>query len=217
MTKPFLLTIDKNYKKEKISQLILHKNTILVTFTMILLSALMPTVSSNIVSSSVVQTSFAQVDNNRTSTAQVKPTTVNKFYSVFDTFVVPESTGGYGVYEEHLSNTFKPGEKIVLYIEPVGFSYQPIESAATTNNRTLYLMNFTADVVISNKSGQILAGFQNLPISQIVSHYKNKELNLVVSLSQSNPFPPGDYILKYIIYDKPSGNSFDITKNIKIV
>jgi hypothetical protein len=80
---------------------------------MILLSALMPTVSSNIVSSSVVQTSFAQVDNNRTSTAQVKPTTVNKFYSVFDTFVVPESTGGYGVYEEHLSNTFKPGEKIV--------------------------------------------------------------------------------------------------------
>jgi hypothetical protein len=163
---------------------------------MILLSALMLTISSNIVSSS--QTSFAQVDNNRTSTAQVKPTTVNKFYSVFDTFVVPESTGGYGVYEER-------------------FSYQPIESAATTNNRTLYLMNFTADVVISNKSGQILAGFQNLPISQIVSHYKNKELNLVVSLSQSNPFPPGDYILKYIIYDKPSGNSFDITKNIKIV
>src|SRR5207244_1480210 len=83
------------------------------------------------------------------------------------------------------------------------------------NNKTLYLMNFTADVVISNKSGQILAGFQNLPISQIVSHYKNKELNLVVSLSQSNPFPPGDYILKYIIHDKPSGNSFDIKKNIK--
>jgi hypothetical protein len=215
VTKLFLLTIDKNYKKEIISQSILHKNTIIVTFSMILLSALMLTISSNIVSSS--QTSFAQVDNNRTSTAQVKPTTVNKFYSVFDTFVVPESTGGYGVYEEHLSNTFKPGEKIVLYIEPVGFSYQPIESAATTNNRTLYLMNFTADVVISNKSGQILAGFQNLPISQIVSHYKNKELNLVVSLSQSNPFPPGDYILKYIIYDKPSGNSFDITKNIKIV
>jgi hypothetical protein len=215
MTKPFLPTIDKNYKKEIISQLILHKNTIIVTFTIILLSALMLTVSSNIVSST--QTSFAQVDNTRTSTAQAKPTTVNKFYSAFDTFVAPESTGGYGVYKEHLSNTFKPGEKIVLYIEPVGFSYQPIESAATTNNKTLYLMNFTADVVISNKSGQILAGFQNLPISQIVSHYKNKELNLVVSLSQSNPFPPGDYILKYIIHDKPSGNSFDITKNIKIV
>src|SRR6266480_5482732 len=128
--------MDKNYKKDIIFQLILHKNTILVNFTMILLSALMLTVSSNIVSSS--QT-YAQVDNTRISTTQAKPTTVNKFHSVFDTFVVPESTGGYGVYEEHLSNTFKPGEKIVLYIEPVGFSYQPIESAATTNNRTLYL------------------------------------------------------------------------------
>lgn len=56
--------LDKNYKKEIISQLILHKNTILVTFTMILLSGLMLTVSSNIVSSS--QTSYAQVDNTRT-------------------------------------------------------------------------------------------------------------------------------------------------------
>ena len=136
VTKPFHLTMDKNYKKDIIFQLILHKNTILVTFTMTLLLALMLTVSSNIVSSS--QTSYAQVDNTRTGT-QVKPTTVNKFHSAFDTFVVPESTGGYGVYEEHLSNTFKPGEKIVLYIEPVGFSYQPIESAGQQQITKLYI------------------------------------------------------------------------------
>jgi hypothetical protein len=67
-----------------------------------------------------------------------------------------------------------------------------------------------------NFTGDILTGFQNLPLSTIISHYKNKELTLTVSLTQHNPFPPGDYVLKYTIHDVPSGNSFDIVKNIRI-
>jgi hypothetical protein len=130
------------------------------------------------------------------------------FHSGFDTFVVPGTVSGYGVYEAHNSSSFKPGEKISLYIEPVGFSYKPVQS--------LYLMNFTADLLVSNRTGHVLAGFQDLPISTIMSHYKNKELILTVGLTQSNPFPPGDYVLKYIIHDVVSGNSFSIVKNIKI-
>ena len=41
-------------------------------------------------------------------------------------------------------------------------------------------------------------------------------VTLTVSLTQTNPFPPGEYVLKYTIHDLPSGNSFDITKNIRI-
>ena len=37
-------------------------------------------------------------------------------------------------------SSFKPGEKIFLYVEPVGFSYKPIKS--------LNLMNFTADLIV---------------------------------------------------------------------
>jgi hypothetical protein len=61
-----------------------------------------------------------------------------------------------------------------------------------------------------------VTGLQNLPISTLISHYKNKELILTVSLTQTNPFPTGDYVLKYTIHDVPSGNSFDILKNISI-
>lgn len=137
------------------------------------------------------------------------PTTANStFHSVFDTFVVPGSVNGYGAYQDHNSSTFKPGEKILLYIEPADFSYKPVGS--------LFLMNFTADVTISDKAGHILGGFQNLPISTILSHHQNKELILTVSLTQTNPFPPGDYVLKYSIHDVPSGSSFDILKNIVI-
>lgn len=142
--------------------------------------------------------SYAQTTNT-TAAANVKQNNLKTFHSAFNTFAVPGSVNGYGIYQTHNSSIFKPGEKISLYIEPVGYSYKPTGS--------LFLMNFTGD---------ILTGFQNLPLSTIISHYKNKELTLTVSLTQHNPFPPGDYVLKYTIHDVPSGNSFDIVKNIRI-
>jgi hypothetical protein len=45
-----------------------------------------------------------------------------------------------------------------LYSEPVGFSYKPI----VTNGATQYLMNFTADMVISDAEGNIVGGVLDL-------------------------------------------------------
>ena len=143
--------------------------------------------------------------------AQIRATTQDNngtFHSGFDTFVVPGSVEGYGIYEPHNSTTFMPGEKISLYVEPIGYAYKPVQS--------LNLMNFTADLLVSDKTGHVLIGFQDLPISTILSHHKNKELILTIGLTQTSPFPVGDYILKYIVHDAVSGNSFSIIKNIKI-
>jgi hypothetical protein len=48
----------------------------------------------------------------------------SNFSSEFATFVIPNSVNGYGIYDEHRSNIFKPGEPIVLYVEPIGFTYK---------------------------------------------------------------------------------------------
>ncbi len=152
--------------------------------------------------------SFAQTTTNTSVTNNIKSNNTSTFHSSFDTFVTPGSVNGYGIYQLHNSSIFRPGEKIVLYIEPVGYSYKPI--------RSMFLMNFTGDLLISDKAGHVLGGFQNLPLSTIISHHKNKELTLTVSLTQTNPFPPGNYVLKYTIHDIPTGNSFDILKNITI-
>jgi len=146
--------------------------------------------------------------SNTTASATNATTPAASFHSSFDTFVVPGSVNGYGVYQTHNSSIFKPGEKILLYIEPAGYSYKPVGS--------LFLMNFTADVLISNRAGHVLTGLQNLPISTLISHHKNKELLLTVSLTQTSPFPIGEYVLKYTIHDTTSGNSFDIARNITI-
>ena len=42
------------------------------------------------------------------------------FTSQFDVFIAEGSNSGYGIYREHLpANVFRPGETMVLYVEPV--------------------------------------------------------------------------------------------------
>lgn len=78
------------------------------------------------------------------------------FNSQFDVFVAEGSHLGYGLYREHVpANVFRPGETIVLYMEPVGFGHEPIITLNGSNDdadgsRTLYLINMTADYIISD-------------------------------------------------------------------
>jgi hypothetical protein len=134
------------------------------------------------------------------------------FRSAFDTFVSSEP-GGYGFYEDRKSNIFKPGETFLLYVEPVGYAYGTVTDADGTK---LYTMNFTLDFLISDKNGTVLTGQKDIPISNLVSHRQNKELILDISIEQSSPFPPGDYVITYRITDKNSGKSFDITKDVTV-
>jgi hypothetical protein len=132
------------------------------------------------------------------------------FHSQFDAFV--NSTEGYGIYQEHKLNIFKPGEDIILYAEPVGFSHVPVN----VNNTRLYLINLTASIILSDTQGNILFGKENIPVLGIVSHTQNTEMFARLRVGQSSPFPPGGYIITYTLTDVPSGKSFRIVKNISI-
>jgi hypothetical protein len=134
------------------------------------------------------------------------------FRSAFDTFVSSEP-GGYGIYEDRKSNVFKPGETFLLYVEPLGYTYGTVTDE---DGNTQYTMNFTLDFIISDKNGNVLGGQEDVPVSNIVSYHQNKELNLDVSIDQSSPFPPGDYIITYRLTDENSGKSFDIRKDVTV-
>jgi hypothetical protein len=134
------------------------------------------------------------------------------FRSQFDTFVSSEPSG-YGMYDEKESDVFAPGETFLLYVEPVGYSYGNVTDE---NGDQLYTMNFTADFTISTPNGTILAGQEDLPLSNLISHHQNKELMLQMSIDQTSPFPSGDYVLRYTFTDENSGESFDIEKNVTV-
>jgi hypothetical protein len=141
-------------------------------------------------------------------------------------FVAEGTHSGYGIYREHVpANVFRRGETIVLYVEPLGFGHQPITDASTqdggnnrtaANTRTLYLINMTADYIISDSSGTQLVTIQDLSAANLISHRQNTELSLTLTLSQEEPFLIGDYIVTYVVHDQVTGQSFQIDRRITI-
>ncbi|HEY6757330.1 MAG TPA: hypothetical protein VI037_08085 [Nitrososphaera sp.] len=147
------------------------------------------------------------------------------FTSQLDVFIAEGTHGGFGIYREHTpANVFRPGETIVLYLEPVGFGHQPIpdtndgEDGGDNNSlpRTLYLINMTADIIISDAAGTVLQTLENLPTENIISHRQNTEYSLTLTLSQDQPFPVGDYIVTYVVHDQVTGQSFQLDRRITI-
>jgi hypothetical protein len=122
------------------------------------------------------------------------------------------------------ANVFRPGENIVLYVEPVGFGHQPIADStnipeggnSTAVPGTVYLINMTADIIISDSAGTVLQTLENLPTESFISHEQNTEFSLTLTVSQSQPFPEGDYILTYVVHDQVTGKSFQIDRGITI-
>ena len=101
------------------------------------------------------------------------------FNSQFDVFVAEGSHLGYGLYREHVpANVFRPGETIVLYMQPVGFGHEPIitldgSNSDATGLRTLYLINMTADYIISDSDVTVLVTIEDLPAASLIYHSQN--------------------------------------------
>lgn len=134
------------------------------------------------------------------------------FYANKDLFVNSKPMG-LGMYDEKNSTNFIQGEPIILYIEPVGFEYKNITGE---NGETLYSIDFSADFILTNSNGAIIGGQEDVPVTGIVSHYKNKEIIIPFTISQESPLPTGEYGIGYTINDENSGKSFEIKKNITI-
>jgi hypothetical protein len=191
-----------------------------------------------IMSSAVIQTSYSQqptsdsslgltMISNNSQTASTPnimkyEAAREQFLKVWDqlefeplvaTFVNASDVIGNGQYQEH-SNVFAPGEEIVLYVQPIGFGHKQIQGQ---NGEKLYLMNFTADIVLSTKNGTIVGGGQDIPISKLISHYRNIDLFATLTLTlPPDPSIKGDYLAKYTLNDQTTGKSFDITKEVTI-
>lgn len=187
-----------------------HKNKVTILSAIFLSAAFA-------ISGVLFHTVFAQV--NGTVTGLSAQPQASGFSSAFDTFVT--SASGYGVYEEKNSNNFQPGEEIVLYIEPVGFEYGTVAEGSNNDDESgdgqqLHTINFSADFIISDTDGNVLTGQQGIPVSEIVSHHENKEVFIPFTITQTSPFPEGDYVITYTIHDDNSGNSFNVIKDITI-
>jgi hypothetical protein len=149
------------------------------------------------------------------------------FSSRFNVFIEEGTPLGYGIYREHVpANVFRPGETIMLYLEPVGYGHKQIAISSSqdgagdnSTSTTLYLTNITADYIISDPNGTELQKVTDVPVANSTSHKQNTEMFLALPLTQdreSSSSPVGDYIITYVVNDQVSGQGFQLDKRITI-
>jgi hypothetical protein len=123
------------------------------------------------------------------------------------TFVARPS-GGFGVYSPKADNTFKAGEAMRVYAEPVGFGWG--------KSGNLYSIDFSVDFTISTPDGKVLGGrkaFQKLGMKSLV---QNTEFFVSLTYTFSG-IPVGKYVITTVLNDKNSGKSASFNLPITIV
>jgi hypothetical protein len=110
---------------------------------------------------------------------------------------VTEPSKGYGIYQEKQSSIFKPGEKVITYVEPIGFSWKELP-------HDMYELNFVSDVKIKAANGDVLLDQKGFAKNMMQSHNANMEFSMDFTLTLTGA-PAGQYSLTYTIHDM-SGN-----------
>jgi hypothetical protein len=107
---------------------------------------------------------------------------------------VAEGGRGYGMADSRPSSVFKPGEKLISVIEPIGYGWLQV-------GPQLYKFGFDIDFTIAAKdSGKVLGGQKDFGHFVFQSPFRNTELMLTQNLNVSGA-PPGDYVLEYTLRD----------------
>lgn len=118
------------------------------------------------------------------------------------TFVAGDPSG-FGMFEPRPDNTFKPGEKIVAYIEPVGLTWKAAQVPAKMETR------FTVDFDLLDAGGTVLGSQKAFGNFTFTGVSKNSEIFATLTLDVSEA-PVGSYVLRYHLNDTNSGKTASV-------
>ncbi len=118
------------------------------------------------------------------------------------TFITAPSQG-YGLYQEKQGNLFKPGEKIITYVEPIGYGWKELPG-------DMYEMNFVSDLLLKTEKGEVVTDQKGFAKNVLQSHNANMEFSMDFTLNLTGA-PAGKYVLTYTIHDISNNqtSSFD--------
>ena len=118
------------------------------------------------------------------------------------TVVLSAGTDTFGQYEARSSNRFGLDEKVMLYVEPVGYGWETSADG--------YRSELVTDFLLSTPDGKILAGQKGFGTFPLVSAVRNREYFLSVTYTFRG-VPPGEYVITTTVRDRVTGKegSFD--------
>ena len=114
---------------------------------------------------------------------------------------VSGNPSGFGVYDPRPDNVFKPGEKLVIYVEPVGFTWQP--------KNGLNHAQLVVDLALKNSEGNVVAEQQGFGTFTFDSHEQNMEHMTAMTIDFGEA-PAGKYSAELTFHDTVGDKSASV-------
>ncbi len=127
----------------------------------------------------------------------------------FRKMLLVESAEAYGVYRPRSSSQYKSGVPLVVYAEPVGFSYGSSALAG-------FDMRFAVDFALSDTNDAELFSKNDFLNVGLASLYRNREFYLKMTVNLTG-LPAGKYKAKFHIRDVHSQKTGDFALPFEIV
>lgn len=95
--------------------------------------------------------------------------------------LVSKKTAGFGMYEPRPNNIYKPGEPVLLYVQPIGYTHK--------KTGKFYEFGLTADFSLLSAGGDVLGGIRGFGNWVMMGHERNTEffMNLTCTLTGVKP------------------------------
>ncbi|MCV9960441.1 hypothetical protein OIU34_00890 [Pararhizobium sp. BT-229] len=130
-------------------------------------------------------------------------------FSIGKAVFVTADPVGYAMYDPKPSPSFKPGEALVSYVEPIGLSWKPATVPGKIETR------FTVDLDILSATGEVLASQKAFGTFSFISFFRNQEIYATLTTDVSGA-AAGDYVLRFRFNDLNSGKSASVDQKFTI-
>ena len=121
-----------------------------------------------------------------------------------------EEAWGFGMYNQREDAIFAQGETFLMYGEARNYTIKEIK-------KDLYEIYLKEDMYILDKNNNVLFKQEDFLDYHITSHSKNFDLFITNTLTQTSPFPVGDYKFLLVLKDIFSGKTTEVTIDFTVV
>lgn len=121
-----------------------------------------------------------------------------------------EEDWGFGMYNQREDAIFAQGETFLMYGETRNYTIKEIKEG-------LYEIYIKEDMYILDKNNNVLFKQEDFLDYHITSHSRNFDLFITNTLTQTSPFPVGDFKFLLILKDVFSGKTTEVTIDFTVV
>ena len=121
-----------------------------------------------------------------------------------------EEAWGFGMYNQKEDTIFAQGETFLMYGEARNYTIKEIK-------KDLYEIYLKEDIYILDKNNNVLFKQEDFLDYHITSHSKNFDLFINNTLTQTSPFPVGDYKFLLVLKDVFSGKTTEVNIDFTVV